>query len=134
MLRQAKLRDVALSRGDREAAVAIMAGRMGFYAVRAPTRLLPEERNRGDIGCCPLAVEASLPHGGTQRDADASESVPEQRRDRAVTPDAGLAAQVPFEDVPDLVATRRVLLVKGQAYVQQDQVGHLQPPSRRSSL
>jgi hypothetical protein len=34
LLQQAKLRDVALSRGDREAAVAIMAGRMGFYAVR----------------------------------------------------------------------------------------------------
>lgn len=31
-------------------------------------------------------------------------------------------AQVPFEDVPDLVAKRKVLLVKGQAYVQQDQV------------
>lgn len=33
---------------------------------------------------------------------------------------------MPFEDVPDLVATRRVPLVKGQAYVQQDQVCRLQ--------
>ncbi len=29
--------------------------------------------------------------------------------------------QVPFEDVPGLVAKRHVLLARGQAYVQQDQ-------------
>lgn len=29
-----RLRDVALSRGDRDAAIAITAGRMGFYSVR----------------------------------------------------------------------------------------------------
>mmetsp|Transcript_14981 Transcript_14981/g.45214 ORF Transcript_14981/g.45214 Transcript_14981/m.45214 type:complete len:523 (-) Transcript_14981:151-1719(-) len=41
---------------------------------------------------------------------------------------------VPFEDVPDLVRRRQVLLVKGQAYVGRDQVASLLVPHFRAGV
>jgi hypothetical protein len=52
---------VALSRGDREAAVAIMAGRMGFYAVRAQQWRLKMRFTELPAVACSAAAEASLP-------------------------------------------------------------------------
>jgi hypothetical protein len=134
---------VALSRGDREAAVAIMAGRMGFYAVRSPTRCRLEMSSRGDTGCGQLCCLLLRLHRNTG-EAGCLELAdillllrpPAACLQSGHTRDGGWAAQVPFEDVPDLVATRRVLLVKGQAYVQQDQVCrlHSHPHSRASAL
>ena len=49
-------------------------------------------------------------------------------------PDAAHAAQVPFEQVPDLVATRRVLLRGGWAYVSRHEVASLVVSRFRAGL
>ena len=78
-----------------------------------------------DGACEPLHACSEPPQGtsGLSHDADA-----------CAPPDALPAAQVPFEQVPDLVATRRVLLRGGWAFVSRHEVASLVVSRFRAGL